>query len=122
MPEKEAFSGLQPYIEQGHAFFRGLHIPCSFANKVTALYMKEELKECFQIKPQWLDFDKCFEDGKDFAITDISGEIRQFPNLRPMIFHMYHKPLEGLVKKLRRLGLRRMCRIKKAERFVSFRM
>ena len=104
--DEESINRLKSYIEQGNNFFKKLKIPCSLADKVTKLYVGEELDVYYHINPQWLDFDTYFEDGKDFDITDISErEIRQFPNLASITFNMYHAPSEELVKKIMGRGI-----------------
>lgn len=102
--EEESLARLKPYITRGSAFFHGLNIPSSMASEITELYVGEELEIYFQINPQWLDFDGCFE--KDFDITAVSErEVRQFPNLRSVTFDMYHTPPEALVERLRGFGI-----------------
>lgn len=104
--EEESINRLKPYIEQGNLFFSELNIPCSLANKITELYVGEELDAYYQINPQWIDFDEYFEDGKAFDITDISErEIRQFPKLKVITFNMYHEPPEELVNKIKSWGI-----------------
>ena len=104
--EEESIKRLEPYIEQGRRFFREFPVPRSLAEKVTRLYTGEENDVYYQINPQWGDFDEYFEDGRDFDITDISErEIRQFPNLKAIVFNMYHEPPEELVRKLESWGI-----------------
>lgn len=104
--EEESIKRLEPYIEKGNQYFKELKIPCSFADKVTELYVGEEIDVYYQINPQGLDFDEYFEDGKDFDIVDISEkEIKQFPNLKSITFNMYHEPPEQLIEKLKSWGI-----------------
>lgn len=41
--ERVSLKRLTPYIEQGNHFFESLNIPCTLADKVTKLYVGEEL-------------------------------------------------------------------------------
>lgn len=104
--DEESINRLMSYIEKGNTYFRELKIPYSLADKVTELYVGEELDVYFHINPQWLDFDEYFEDGKDFDIVDISEEeIKQFPNLKYITFNMYHEPPKELIEKLEGWGI-----------------
>lgn len=103
---EESIKRLKPYIEKGNQYFKELKISCSFADKVTELYVGEEIDVYYQINPQWLDFDEYFEVGKDFDIIDISEkEIKQFPNLKSITFNMYHEPPEQLIEKIKSWGI-----------------
>ena len=102
--EEESFARLKPYIARGNTFFHALNIPTSLAEKVTELYVGEEMEIYFQLNPQWLDFGERFE--ADFDITEVSErEVKQFPNLKSITFNMYHTPPEKLVKQLEGFGL-----------------
>ena len=104
--EEESIARLEPYIERGSQFFQALKIPASLAGTVTDLYVGEELEIYFQINPQYLDFDEYFQDRADFDILDISErELKQFPNLKYIMFNMYHTPPDELVKKLEGVGI-----------------
>lgn len=104
--DEESIKRLMPYIEKGNTYFGELKIPCSLADKVTELYVGDELDVYFHINPQWLDFDEYFEDGKEFDIVDISEEeIKQFPNLKYITFNMYHEPPKELIEKLEGWGI-----------------
>ena len=104
--EEESLKRLEPCIEAGMRFFRDFPVPRSLAERVTRLYLGEENEIYYQINPQWEDFDEYFEDGRAFDITDISErEIRQFPNLKAIVFNLYHEPPEELVRKLESWGI-----------------
>lgn len=104
--QRVSIDRLIPYIEQGNHFFESLNIPRSLADKVTELYVGEELDVYYHINPQWLDFEDYFDDGADFDIVAISDrELKQFPNLRSIVFNMYHTPPDELVDHLEELGI-----------------
>ncbi len=104
--ERVSIDRLLPYIEQGNHFFESLNIPLSLADKVTELYVGEELDVYYHINPQWLDFEDYFDDGADFDIVAISDrELKQFPNLKSIVFNMYHTPPDELVDHLEELGI-----------------
>lgn len=104
--ERVSIDRLIPYIEQGNQFYESLNIPRSLADKVTELYVGEELDVYYHINPQWLDFEDYFDDGADFDIVAISErELKQFPNLKTITFNMYHTPPEELVEQLEELGI-----------------
>lgn len=92
---------LKEYIKRGTSFFTELKIPRSLAPKIHFLYTGEEMSVYANINPQWLDW-TAFEDGAMFAVTDITErEIKQFPNLEGIMFNMYLKPPEELLRKLK---------------------
>lgn len=104
--ETVSLKRLEPYIEQGNQFFQVLKIPCSLADKITELYVGEELDVYYQINPQWLDFDDYFDDGADFDIVAVSErELKQFPNLKSFTFNMYHMPPDEVIEQLEALGI-----------------
>ena len=104
--ETASLRRLVPYIEQGNQFFEDLKIPCALADKVTELYVGEELDVYYQINPQWLDFEDYFDDGADFDIVEVSErELRQFPNLKSVTFNMYHTPPDAVIEQLEALGI-----------------
>ena len=104
--KEESIRRLASFIERGNHFFQELNIPCSLADRITELYVGEELDVYYHINPQWLDWDDVYEEGKVFTITDISErEFRQFPNLELAFFNMYHQPPQELVKKLKDWGI-----------------
>ncbi len=104
--ERISIHRLAPYIEQGNHFFESLNIPCSLADKVTELYVGEELDVYYHINPQWLDFEDYFDNGADFDITAISErELKQFPNLKSIVFNMYHLPPDALISQLEESGI-----------------
>lgn len=104
--ERVSIDRLIPYIEQGNHFYESLNIPQSLADKVTELYVGEELDVYYHINPQWLDFEDYFDDGADFDIVAISErELKQFPNLKTITFNMYHTPPEELVEQLEARGI-----------------
>ena len=104
--ERISINRLAPYIEQGNQFFQSLDIPQSLADRVTELYVGEELDVYYHINPQWLDFEDYFDDGADFDIVAISErELKQFPNLKSIVFNMYHTPPEELVDQLESQGI-----------------
>lgn len=105
--EKVSVSRLKPFIEQGNQFFQALNIPRSLADRVTELYVGEELDVYYQINPQWLDFEDYYDDGADFDIVAISErELKQFPNLKSITFNMYHTPPDELVDQLEAMGIK----------------
>ena len=97
---------IQQLIEQGNHFFESLNIPRALADKVTKLYVGEELDVYYHINPQWLDFEEYFDDGADFDILAISErELKQFPNLKSIVFNMYHTPPDALISQLEESGI-----------------
>lgn len=105
--EEESIRRLKEYIERGNKFFFELKIPCSLAPGIRFLYSGEEMKVYGNINPQYLDFEKYFDWGADFDITDISErEIKQFPNLEGITFNMYHDPPKELICKLEGWGIK----------------
>lgn len=81
-------------------------IPSSMAKEITSLYSGDELDVYYNINPQWQDYDEYFEDGKMFDVTDISeAEIKQFPNLKSIVFNMYHDAPATLIGKLHGWGI-----------------
>lgn len=104
--ERVSIDRLMPYIEQGNHFFESLNIPRALADKVTKLYVGEELDVYYHINPQWLDFEEYFDDGADFDILAISErELKQFPNLKSIVFNMYHTPPDALITQLEESGI-----------------
>ena len=104
--EKDVISRLEKHIQKSNDYFHSLNIPRSMAKEIESLYSGEELDVYYNINPQWLDFDEYFEDGKMFDVTDISEqEIKQFPNLKRIVFNMYHEVPASLLEKLHSLGI-----------------
>jgi len=104
--EKEAISRLEKHIQNANVYFQSLKIPRSMAKEIDSLFNGEELDVYYNINPQWLDYDEYFEDGKMFDVTDISEqEIKQFPNLKRIVFNMYHDAPASLIEKLHKWGI-----------------
>lgn len=103
--EEELVKVVERYIERGVKFFTELKIPRALASKIRELYSGEEMSVYANINPQWLDI-KRYEDGAMFTVTDISErEIRQFTNLKSIIFNMYLDPTDALLQKLESWGI-----------------
>lgn len=51
-----------------------------------------------------MDYDDYSENGKRFMITDVSEEMKQFPNLKTFMFNTYNDPSPDLVAKLKKHG------------------
>ena len=106
LSEKEAISRLEKHIKSANEYFQSLKIPSSMAKEITSLYSGGELDVYYNINPQWQDYDEYFEDGKMFDVTDISeAEIKQFPNLKSIVFNMYHDAPAALIGKLHGWGI-----------------
>lgn len=97
---------LLPHIKEAEAYFKELKIPAALAGHIEKLYVGEELEIYYQINPQWGDFDKYFENGKAFDITEITErEVRQFPSLKEFLFNMPNDPPEELLRQLNQWGI-----------------
>lgn len=97
---------LLPHIKEAEAYFKALKIPAALAGHIEKLYVGEELEIYYQINPQWGDFDKYFENGKAFDITEITErEVRQFPSLKEFLFNMPNDPSEELLRQLNQWGI-----------------
>lgn len=104
--EEESIRRLKPYIQRANHFFQELKVPSSLAERIVELYVGEELDVYYHINPQWLDFEDYFDNGADFDITAISErELKQFPNLKSIVFNMYHLPPDALISQLEESGI-----------------